>query len=236
MTKSRRNGVLAAALLILALLTTMLGTGVALAAPLDQALPDGVTVVYGTVTVDGAPARAGTQVSVLIDGQSVGTAKTGENSQPSNGYRINMQGYNSYSNKTVTVLVAGTNPANAPTFPFQLNRAEKVDLAVSTQAATATPLPPTPTPLPPTPTPVPTAPSTAVPVPTVTATAVVAKKGCGDVNVDGIVDSKDLAVLVGAYGTKTGGTTFDSRVDFNLDGVIDVKDLAIMGASYGKGC
>ena len=235
MTMSRRNWVWAASLLMFAMLTAMLSAGAALAAPLGQGAPDGATVVYGTVTMDGAPAPAGTQVSVLIDGLSVGTAKTGENSQPSSGYRIDIQAYSSFSNKTATVLVAGTNPASAPTFSFQLSTAKKVDLAVSTQVPTPTPIPPTavpPTPVLPTPTPT----STAAPQPTGTATAVPAKKGCGDANSDGTVDSKDLAVFTGAYGAKSGGATFVARADFNRDGVIDVKDLAIMGANYGKGC
>lgn len=59
----------------------------------------------------------------------------------------------------------------------------------------------------------------------------------GDVNGDGMVDYRDLAILGAAYGTSQGGPGFIAEADLNGDGIVDYKDLAILGANYRRcGC
>jgi hypothetical protein len=55
----------------------------------------------------------------------------------------------------------------------------------------------------------------------------------GDVNMDGVVDYKDLAMLAASYGRKENELGFNANADFNRDGIIDYKDLAILAANYG---
>ena len=47
----------------------------------------------------------------------------------------------------------------------------------------------------------------------------------GDVNHDGVVDTKDLDAIRKALGTHFGDTTFDNLLDINNDGIIDTQDL-----------
>jgi len=53
-----------------------------------------------------------------------------------------------------------------------------------------------------------------------------------DINEDGEVDFKDLAILGAHYGETT--TSPYPRYDINEDGEVDFKDLAILGAHYGE--
>jgi outer membrane protein assembly factor BamB/subtilisin family serine protease len=55
----------------------------------------------------------------------------------------------------------------------------------------------------------------------------------GDVNMDGVVDYKDLAMLAASYGRMENELEFNANADFNRDGIIDYKDLAILAANYG---
>ena len=121
-------GVFAAALLALSLVSS--------AAAED---PNGVMVVYGTVTIGGQPAAAGVTVSATLNGQAVGSAKTGENGQPASGYRLDIQTYPSYQNQKGTLTVAGAQPPVDVT--FQANTALKVDLAVTLGGAQPTAVP-----------------------------------------------------------------------------------------------
>ncbi|RLI41592.1 hypothetical protein DRO64_07315, partial [Candidatus Bathyarchaeota archaeon] len=56
----------------------------------------------------------------------------------------------------------------------------------------------------------------------------------GDINGDGFVDYKDLAVLGASYGRHEDEPMFNPLADLNGDSVVDYKDLAILGANYGK--
>jgi squalene-hopene/tetraprenyl-beta-curcumene cyclase len=60
-------------------------------------------------------------------------------------------------------------------------------------------------------------------------------RALGDINGDGIVDYKDLAIMCSCYGTKAGDLNFRSEADLNNDGYIDYKDLAILISNYGRG-
>jgi len=55
----------------------------------------------------------------------------------------------------------------------------------------------------------------------------------GDVNSDGLVDYKDLAIVVARYGSRRGDPSYLDAADVNLDGVIDYKDLAVVVSHYG---
>jgi uncharacterized protein (DUF2141 family) len=56
----------------------------------------------------------------------------------------------------------------------------------------------------------------------------------GDVNGDGIIDYKDLAVIVARYGSRQGDSSYLDVSDVNGDGVIDYRDLALVVAHYGE--
>ena len=98
---------------------------------------------------------------------------------------------------------------------------------------------PSPTPEPTaTPTPVPTATPTPEPTPTVTPTSVrptptiVTRPPTPDINGDGSVTARDLALLSAAYRSSRGDRNYDRRADLNSDGQVDYRDLAMLGAQY----
>lgn len=55
----------------------------------------------------------------------------------------------------------------------------------------------------------------------------------GDVNRDGVIDDKDLALLRAAYGSTPGMPNWNPDCDLNGDGKVDLKDLAIASKNYG---
>src|SRR5262245_28714652 len=50
---------------------------------------------------------------------------------------------------------------------------------------------------------------------------------------DGVVDGSDLALLIGAFASRTGSQRYEERIDVNGDGVIGAPDLAALGRSFG---
>jgi hypothetical protein len=56
----------------------------------------------------------------------------------------------------------------------------------------------------------------------------------GDINGDGRVDGKDIAIASKAFGTKPGDLLWDPRADVNSDGRVDGKDIAIISKSFGQ--
>ncbi len=56
----------------------------------------------------------------------------------------------------------------------------------------------------------------------------------GDINGDGIVDYRDLAILGSSYGRSRGEPGYKDGADLNNDGIVDYRDLAILGANYGR--
>lgn len=58
----------------------------------------------------------------------------------------------------------------------------------------------------------------------------------GDVNGDGIVDMKDITIIIYAFGTTPGYPRWNPEADLNNDNVVDVKDVTITLRNYGKTC
>lgn len=55
----------------------------------------------------------------------------------------------------------------------------------------------------------------------------------GDVDLDGDVDLRDLAALLGAYGTCAGDPRYNANADFNSDNCVTLTDLAALLGNYG---
>lgn len=55
----------------------------------------------------------------------------------------------------------------------------------------------------------------------------------GDVNRDGIIDDKDLALLQAAYGSTPGTPDWNPNCDLNGDGKVDLYDGTIATSNYG---
>lgn len=56
----------------------------------------------------------------------------------------------------------------------------------------------------------------------------------GDVDGDRDVDSDDLHLFAGAYGSSVGDPAFNPNADINSDGDVDFNDLYILARNYGK--
>jgi hypothetical protein len=56
----------------------------------------------------------------------------------------------------------------------------------------------------------------------------------GDVNVDGVVNLMDLALLGKAWHSKPGDPNWNPLADFNCDSKVDLVDQGMMGQHYGN--
>jgi hypothetical protein len=56
----------------------------------------------------------------------------------------------------------------------------------------------------------------------------------GDVNLDGEVNYKDLAIIVSRYGAALTDPEYTPYADLNDDFNIDYKDLAVVTSHYGE--
>ena len=200
------------------------------------AQPSSPPVVYfGNVTVNGQPAPDGLVIVARVDdyeSQSVTTTNGAYErltvSPPSASYL--------FKNTTFHIPAFGVQALE--TVLFLGGPAERpLDLTFPALPE------PTPTPLPtvpPTQVPVPTPTPTPAPPPTVTPTRVrptpttVRPPTTPDINGDGSVNGRDLALLSAAYATGTDDRNFDRRADLNNDGLVDYRDLAILGAQYER--
>ena len=116
-----------------------------------------VTVIHGRVTIDDAPAPAGTEVNVVAqDGTVVGAGVTGTGGLDPDQYRVDIQSTSNLEGQTVSLVLPGFEQREQAVAVFAANRAREVDIQASTPGATPTPTaPPSPTPTS-TPTPTPT--------------------------------------------------------------------------------
>jgi hypothetical protein len=55
-----------------------------------------------------------------------------------------------------------------------------------------------------------------------------------DVNKDGFVDIRDLAMIARAYGSSAGNERYDAKVDLDENGLIDIRDVSICARMFGK--
>ncbi len=58
----------------------------------------------------------------------------------------------------------------------------------------------------------------------------------GDINLDNVVDTADLGLMLGAFGATTGMPLYVPRADINADGVIDTADLGEQLGEFGDTC
>lgn len=56
----------------------------------------------------------------------------------------------------------------------------------------------------------------------------------GDVNGDGKVDGKDIAIVAQAFGSYPGHPRWNSAADINGDNVVNSLDLALVAVNFGK--
>jgi Ca2+-binding EF-hand superfamily protein len=56
----------------------------------------------------------------------------------------------------------------------------------------------------------------------------------GDINRDGKVDMKDVAIAAKAFGSCAGDPRWNPVADQNEDGKIDLKDIALVAKNFGK--
>ncbi|MDH5376142.1 MAG: dockerin type I domain-containing protein [Candidatus Bathyarchaeota archaeon] len=55
-----------------------------------------------------------------------------------------------------------------------------------------------------------------------------------DVNGDGVVDIRDLAIVASVYGTLEGYPRYRPEADLNENGEIEIRDIAIVAQDFGK--
>jgi len=61
----------------------------------------------------------------------------------------------------------------------------------------------------------------------------IAKAITGDLNDDGKVDGKDIAIVAAAFGTEPGDLRWKPIADVNGDGKIDGKDIWFVARNFG---
>jgi hypothetical protein len=54
-----------------------------------------------------------------------------------------------------------------------------------------------------------------------------------DVNLDGVVDIRDLVILSGSYGSTPGEPKWLQAADVNGNGVVDIIDISLVIMDYG---
>jgi len=57
---------------------------------------------------------------------------------------------------------------------------------------------------------------------------------CCDVNYDGKVDMKDVAIVAKSFGSTEGSSNWNFRADINRDGKIDMVDIALVCGAFGE--
>jgi len=55
----------------------------------------------------------------------------------------------------------------------------------------------------------------------------------GDVNLDGIINDKDINLIKESFGAVPGSPKWNSSFDLNEDGKIDMRDISIASKNYG---
>ena len=55
----------------------------------------------------------------------------------------------------------------------------------------------------------------------------------GDIDRNGVVDMRDLAVLARAFGSYPGASNWNPKADLNQDSVVNMRDAAILLDNFG---
>ena len=55
----------------------------------------------------------------------------------------------------------------------------------------------------------------------------------GDLNLDGKIDMKDIAIVAKPFGTRPGDPLWNAVADVNKDGKVDMKDISIVAKEFG---
>jgi Ca2+-binding EF-hand superfamily protein len=56
----------------------------------------------------------------------------------------------------------------------------------------------------------------------------------GDVNGDGRVDLKDIALVARAFGSTPTSPNWNPAADINGDGIVNMQDIAIVARNFGQ--
>lgn len=56
----------------------------------------------------------------------------------------------------------------------------------------------------------------------------------GDMNLDGVVDCRDIAVVRASFGKKRGDKGSDARADVNNDNIVDIRDLIRLATAASR--
>jgi len=56
----------------------------------------------------------------------------------------------------------------------------------------------------------------------------------GDVNGDGMVNMKDIALVARAFGSTPTSLNWNFAADLNRDGMVNMKDLALVARNFGR--
>ena len=56
----------------------------------------------------------------------------------------------------------------------------------------------------------------------------------GDVNRDGYINQKDVAIMQKSWGCTVGQACYNPAADLNGDGIVNTLDLAILASHYGE--
>ena len=197
--------------------------------------PTPPVVYFGSVTVGGQPAPDGLVIVARIEDYESEPVVTDDGkyarltaSPPSSSYLFKVVSFHIPAfgvQATETELFLGGPEERQLDLTFPV---------LPEPTPTAAP-PPTATPVPePTPTPTAAPPPTATPFSAPPTPTAVRSAPSADINGDGTVDFRDLALLGATYNTKDGDANYDARADLNSDGVVDFRDLAMLGAQYDQ--
>jgi len=55
-----------------------------------------------------------------------------------------------------------------------------------------------------------------------------------DINQDGIVDMRDIAIVGKAFGSSPGQPTWNPAADLNVDGKVDMRDIGLVAKHFGE--
>jgi len=58
----------------------------------------------------------------------------------------------------------------------------------------------------------------------------------GDINSDGKVDIRDVAIVAQAFGSYPGHPRWNPDADLDRNGKVDIRDLAMCASNFGKTC